>query len=176
MSIYRKVLSVVFSGLFMALLLAACEPITEASDDDVGFDSASIESIVVERVPPGKAGSEDSYLLTLTVSSDVDPAALPDGFSLTGSDGVILRDDGASLDTDAGDRVYSALVPAELVPVDPDEIAAGKREDIKFKCKFELAMPGEEICGRTCEGKSLITKSDVVVCFCITECEIEISF
>lgn len=172
MSTYQKILSALSSGLLLALVLAACEPFTQAADEGAGaFDPAIVESVRVQPAPSGKA-SDGRLLLTITLRPDANASALPDGFSLNGS-GVILRDDGAAADGTGGDRVYSALVPAELVPVAAGKLASGQLEE-GVKCKIEFAPAGEELCGRICEGKSIIFRQEVVVCFCITECEISL--
>lgn len=176
MSTHRKGFSLFCSIFLLAFFAAACEPVTSPAEDvpdpgpDVGFDASFVESVTVRPVPPGKAGADDHYLLTIRVRGDVDAGALPDGFSLRGSD-AILWDDGRDIDAVAGDRVYSALVPAARIPVDPKTVGVGKQLAPELNCTVYFAQPGEEICGQVCPEKSSIFKTKTLFCFCIEECD-----
>lgn len=186
MNIYKPSNRIFSMAVSAVLTLAACDSTSIRPDlipDDIG--SIVTQSVQEFKMRPvtSKSGKQQ-YLLTIAFKKNNAHLRLPDGINIMSrrkrSPNVVIYDDGKGFDSQAGDGIYSGIVPDRCIPAGP---AAGDRasKKVEISCSFAFVGPGKE-CGDfgTCPERvhrswlwGLIQYDvDIVICFCLIDCEI----
>ena len=186
MKIYNPVFRFHFMTVIALLTLAACDSTSnriELPPDDLGSVVTQAVQDFSMRPVISKSGKQE-YLLTIAFNKDNAILRLPDGISIMSrrkrSRNVVIYDDGKGFDSQAGDSIYTGVVPDRCIPSGSDaHERTGKK--LTIACSFEFVGPGKE-CGDfgTCPDRvhrswlwGLIEYDvDIVVCFCLVDCEV----
>ncbi len=174
-----------------AIIFTGCDSsgLNKAEDTVAELNALDLVDTVEMTQLKTKKGEEKEFLLEVTLREE-EEVRYPDAINLLGLSkdmpSTLLTDDGLGMDSMAGDRIYSGIVPESCIPGGiPPEHANKDIITITFTCDWDLIRPGEECEGHgTCPSTAerswlwglIRYETNVVTCWCRGECDVELEF